>query len=65
MCTYETQQGFKITLNRELGTKPIQKNSLISTARWSQLRDQQKSHSAPKQRYPTSTEVLGNWSFIL
>ena len=35
--TYQTKQGFKITLNRELSTKPNQKNSLPLTAHESQL----------------------------
>jgi len=56
---------FKITLNRELSTKLIQKNSLSSTAHESQFSDKQKFHSAPKQRRPLSTEVLSNWPFIL
>jgi len=51
---------FKITLNRELSTKLIQKNSLSSMAHESQFNDQQKFHSAPKQRRPVSTEVLSN-----
>jgi hypothetical protein len=37
---------FKITLNRELSTKLIQKNSLSSTAHESQISDKQKFHSA-------------------
>ena len=53
---------FKITLNRELSTKLIQKNSLPSTAHESQFSDKQKFHSTPKQ---VSTEVLSNWPFIL
>jgi len=56
---------FKITLNRELSTKPIQKNSFPSTAHESQFSDKQKFHSAPKQRSPVSTKVLSNWPFIL
>jgi len=51
---------FKITLNTELNTKLIQKNSLTSTAHESQFSDKQKFHSAPKQRHPFSTEVLSN-----
>jgi len=56
---------FKITLNRELSTKLIQKNSLPSSAYESQFSDKQKFHSAPKQRRPFRTEVLSNWPFIL
>jgi len=56
---------FKITLNRELSIKLIQKNSLTSTAHESQFSDKQKFRSAPKQRRPVSTEVLSNWPFIL
>jgi hypothetical protein len=57
---------FKITLNRELCTKLIQKkNSLPSAAHESQFSDKQKFHSAPEQRLPVSTEVLSNWPFIL
>jgi len=50
-------QGFKITLNRELSTKLIQKTSLPTTAHESQCRNKQKFHSAPKERHPASTEV--------
>jgi len=56
---------FKITLNRELSTKLIQKNSVSSTAHESHFSDKLKFHSAPKQRRPVSTEVLSNWPFIL
>jgi hypothetical protein len=56
--TNEPKQVFKITFNRELCTKLIQKNSLPSTAHESQFSDKQKSHNAPKQRRPVSTEVL-------
>jgi len=59
------KQVFKITLNRELNTKLIQKNSLPSVAHESQFSDKQKLHSAPKQRRPLSTKVLSNWPFIL
>ena len=45
------KQGFKVTLNRELSTKHIQKNSLPSTAYESLFRDKQKFHSPPKQRH--------------
>jgi len=41
------QQGLKVTLNRELNNKLIQKNSLPSTAHESQFRDKQKFHSEP------------------
>jgi len=51
---------FKITLNRELNTKLIQKHSLSSTAHESHFRDKQKFHSTPKQRHPFSTEVVIN-----
>jgi len=51
---------FNITLNRELCTKLIQKNSLPSATHESQFSDKQKFHSAPKQRRPVSTEVLSN-----
>jgi len=51
---------FKIALNRELCTKLIQKNSLPSTAHETQFSDEQKFHSAPKQRRLLSTEVLSN-----
>jgi len=40
---------FKITFNRELNTKLIQKNSLPSTAHESQFSDKQKVHSAPNK----------------
>jgi len=63
--TNKPKQVFKITLNRELSTKLIQKNSLPSTAHESQFSNKQKYHSAPKQRCPVSTEVLSNWPFIL
>ena len=56
---------FNITLNRELSTKLIQKNSLPSTAHESQFRDKQKFHSSPKQRRPVSTEVPSNWPFVV
>ena len=39
----------KITLNRELSTKLIQKNSVTSTAHDSQFGDKQKFHSTPKK----------------
>jgi len=42
------KQGLKITLNRELNNKLIQKNSLPSTVHESQLRDKQKLYSVPK-----------------
>jgi len=32
MSTYETKQGVKITVNRELSTKLSQKNRLLLTA---------------------------------
>jgi hypothetical protein len=50
-------QVFKITLNRELSTKLIPKNSLASTAHESQFSDKQKFHSTPKQRRPFSTKT--------
>jgi len=56
---------FNITLNREMSTKLIQKNSLPSTAHESQFRDKQKFHNAPKRRRSVSTEVPSNWPFIL
>jgi hypothetical protein len=65
MCTYEIKQGFKTTLNGELSNKLIQKNSLPLTAHVSQFSDKQKFHIAPKQRHPLSTEVLGNWPFLM
>jgi hypothetical protein len=52
------KQGFKVTLNRELSPKQIQKNSLPSTAYESLSRDKEKFHSTPKQRRTVSTEVL-------
>jgi len=54
------QSKGKITLNRELNIKLIQKNSLPLTAYKSQFSDKQKLHIAPKQRLPLSTEVLSN-----
>ena len=63
--TFEPNQGFKITFNREMSTKLIQKNSLPSSAQESQFRDKQKFHSAPKQRHPVSNEGLSNWPFVL
>jgi len=64
--TYEKKnKGFKITLNRELSIKLIQKNHLPLTAHESQVSDKQKFHIAPKQRHPLSTEVLSNWLFIM
>jgi hypothetical protein len=39
------QQGFKITLNRELNNKLIQKHNLPLMAHESQFRDKQKFHS--------------------
>jgi hypothetical protein len=65
MSTYETKQGFKITLNRELSTKLIQKNRLLLSAHGSQFSDKQKSHIAPKQRHPLSTKVLSKWPFVM
>jgi len=56
---------FKITLNRELSTKLIQKNRLPLTAHELQFSNKQNFHSAPKQRRSVSTEVLSNWLFIL
>jgi len=56
---------FKITFNREMSTKLIQKNSLPSMAHGSQFSDKQKFHSTPKQRCPLSTEVLSNWLFTM
>jgi hypothetical protein len=41
---------FKITFNRVLCNKLIQKNSLPSTVLESQFSDKQKLHSAPKKR---------------
>jgi len=52
--------GFKITINRELSTKQIQRTSLPSTAHESQFTDKQKFHNAPKQSHPVNTEVLSN-----
>jgi hypothetical protein len=46
---YETQQVFKITLNRELNTKRTRQNSIPSTNHESQFRNKQNLHSAPKQ----------------
>jgi hypothetical protein len=42
-----TKEGFKITLNRELNNKLIQKSILLSTAHESRFRDKQKFHSEP------------------
>jgi len=59
------QGFFKITLNRELSTNLIQKNSLRLTGRKSQFNDMQKFHISPKQKHPISTEVLNNWPFVM
>jgi hypothetical protein len=55
----------KITLDTELSTKIIKKNSLALTAHESQFSDKQKFHIAPKQRHPLSTEVLGNCPCVM
>jgi len=43
--TERRKQGFKVTFNRELSTKQMQKNNLPSTAYESLFRDKQKFHS--------------------
>ena len=53
-------QGFKVTFNRELSTKQIQKINLPSTVYESLFRDKQKFHSTPKQRRTVNTQVLSD-----